>query len=539
MESIWGLEPSSNSVNQLVVARIVIGVTGHRTLVSSSILIDAIQIAFEKVRKMLPPLRNTPVVLSILSPIAEGADRLVAWEGIKSPGSTLEIVLPLEKEDYKQDFETAQSKAEFEELLSKANTVKTLPIKGNRNDAYEKVGHYVVDQCDVLLAIWNGQLSAGKGGTQEIVQYALDNHSPLIWINSDEPESIKVEPGHGLNPRPFLEIDKYNSERFHNSNFEKQLKKMCQFLSGVAERTKLPFENLQPISEYVLRYYIRADILSLRYQHLHYRTESLVYVLALIAVFVATFQILFLPQQPMILIAEIVLMLIILLIFLIKRQRAWHNKWMDYRFLAERFRSALFMALADIDISTLRPPRHLSLAYSPKDWMVSAFISVWSQRPRRKILASSQVEELKCFISKAWIEDQIRYHASSRIQYYRWHHILGIVSNVLYTLTICAVLLHITIIGSDLIGHFLAFSAVVFPAVAASISAIRTHRDYLRNSMRSAEMAHHLKEIKSKMIIAKDYNNFVELMNETEETMLYENEDWRVAVKFKMPEIHL
>jgi len=215
MESTWGSEQPSNSPNQPIAARIVIGVTGQRKLDSSPTIIDAIQTAIKRVKQMLPPLQSTPVVLTILSPIAEGADRLVAWEILKSPGSTLEVVLPLEKEDYKLDFETAQSKVEFEELLSKASSVKTLPSRGSRNDAYEKVGHYIVDQCDVLLALWNGRPSAGQGGTQEIVQYARDINCPLIWINSDEPERVTLELGHGLNPRPFLDIDKYNSERFH------------------------------------------------------------------------------------------------------------------------------------------------------------------------------------------------------------------------------------------------------------------------------------------------------------------------------------
>lgn len=66
---------------------------------------------------MAPSLQNTPLALTILSPLAEGADRLVVREVLKFPGAVLEVVLPLEKDDYVRDFETKESKEEFEMLL--------------------------------------------------------------------------------------------------------------------------------------------------------------------------------------------------------------------------------------------------------------------------------------------------------------------------------------------------------------------------------------------------------------------------------------
>ena len=105
----------------------------------------------------------------------------------------------------------------------------------------------------------------------------------------------------------------------------------------------------------------------------------------------------------------------------------------------------------------------------------------------------------------------------------------------MFGLTICAALLHVTNVGPELLETTFAFTAIIFPAVAASIAAIRTHRDYLRNSMRSAEMARHLRELKAKITLAPDYNSFLGLLREAEETMLHENEDWRVVVRFNMP----
>jgi len=193
------------------------------------------------------------------------------------------------------------------------------------------------------------------------------------------------------------------------------------------------------------------------------------------------------------------------------------------------------MALTNIDVTTLRPPRHLSLAYSPKDWMVPAFISVWGRRPQLEA-DTSIFPNLKRFICEAWIEDQISYHDATKKRHYGRHHRMAVASYVLFGLTICAALLHVASVGPHLLGTFFAFMAIVLPAIAASITAIRTHRDYLRNSMRSAEMVRHLKEIKGRMMLSKDHNSFLEPLKEAEETMLHENEDWRVVVRFHTPE---
>jgi len=210
---------------------------------------------------------------------------------------------------------------------------------------------------------------------------------------------------------------------------------------------------------------------------------------------------------------------------------------MDHRFLAERFRSALFMTLVGIDVTIVKPPQRLSLAYSPKDWIVAAFLSVWRQRPQPKIGTSSLFNGLKLFVCGAWIENQIRYHDTANKRHYNRHYWMSVASYAMFGLTVCTALLHIANLGPHLLETSFAFMAIVSPAIAASITAIRTQRDYLRNSMRSAEMARHLTELKNKIMLSQDYDKFLELLKETEETMLNENEDWRVVVRFHKPEM--
>jgi hypothetical protein len=178
---------------QAIPVRVVIGVTGHRKLENQPALTEAIRSAIQNINEILPHISSTRVSLCVLSPLAEGADRLAVKEVLKVPDSTLEVVLPLDKNDYIQDFQSSQSKKEFGKLLAQASRVTTIPTKNDRNEAYEQVGHYVVDNCDVLIALWNGKPDAGQGGTEEIVKYARLVKCPLIWIHTDMPGTVTIE----------------------------------------------------------------------------------------------------------------------------------------------------------------------------------------------------------------------------------------------------------------------------------------------------------------------------------------------------------
>jgi hypothetical protein len=158
---------------------IIIGVTGHLDLKDEKATEQAVMAIIISIRKCYP---NTPI--KILSPLAEGADRLVARVGLQL-GAKLWIVLPLPKKHYIDDFDET-SKAEFEMLFTNKETVFELPllpgnteenIKGYdtpRNSQYSAVGAYVASHCNVLIAIWNGTDTGQEGGTADIVRFRLE-----------------------------------------------------------------------------------------------------------------------------------------------------------------------------------------------------------------------------------------------------------------------------------------------------------------------------------------------------------------------------
>jgi hypothetical protein len=525
-------QAASDLSSSRIPARVIVGVTGHRKLKEEPLLAEKVRDTLKSITQLVPPLKDTPLVLTVLSPLAEGADRLVVREILKITDSELEVVLPFKKDDYFQDFESSESKEEFEKYISQANHSRQLPSPSTRNEAYEQVGRYVVDRCDVLIALWNGEPAAGQGGTAEIVEYAREKMCPLFWIHTENKEKVTYEPGKSLDPRHFHDLDRYNSEKVNIQKVKEKIVEQHRLCLEQAEEAQYTSDRLSQILKNVMPHLIRADVLALRYQHLYFKAGSLVYMFAAAAVVVAAIQALFFPVLPRIALIEAVFIFIVLLTVWLGNRQKWHSRWIDYRFLAERFRSALFMALANVDVSTLRPPRHLSLSYSSQDWMVSAFSFVWRQLPRSPKPDPSVFEGLKKFSLNAWIDDQISYHRSTSRRHQRRHNRMAFTGNVLFGLTFIAVMLHVLHVGGGLYDRLFLLMAIVFPTVAGAMTATRTHREYLRNAKRSIEMVRHLEELKEQMKAASNLEAFLPLVSEAEETMLHENEDWRVVIRF-------
>ena len=158
---------------------LVIGVTGHRDLRA-----DARAAIAGQVREILLHFKTTypgtPLVL--LSPLAEGADRLVAEVALEAGiGAKLIAPLPMTREIYERDFQTADSLAEFDRLLGAAAYKLELPTPAGigeaqlqnqvaaRQDQYAAVGAFIARHCQVLIALWDGK-SGQRGGTGEVVE---------------------------------------------------------------------------------------------------------------------------------------------------------------------------------------------------------------------------------------------------------------------------------------------------------------------------------------------------------------------------------
>src|SRR5512143_1335524 len=117
--------------------RLVIGVTGHRKLADSVRVAARIDEALDKIAL------EAPSRLVVLSPLAEGADRLVAERVLARTGAELDAVLPMGEAHYERDFVDDASRSEFRSLLARARAVHRLLGSPNREEAYAAAGRYV------------------------------------------------------------------------------------------------------------------------------------------------------------------------------------------------------------------------------------------------------------------------------------------------------------------------------------------------------------------------------------------------------------
>ncbi|MGC9318405.1 MAG: hypothetical protein ACP5KN_10295 [Armatimonadota bacterium] len=168
--------------------RVRVGVTGHRFLAEVERLRASVERALDEVETAFPDRK-----LMVISPLAEGADRLVAEAALKR-GAELMVPLPLPKDDYMTDFETEQSKRQFLALLEEAAEVTELPRIEERDRAYAQVGEWVLDHSDALIAIWDGQAAQGTGGTADIAGRALDRGMPVLHIKAGNRKPGTTEP---------------------------------------------------------------------------------------------------------------------------------------------------------------------------------------------------------------------------------------------------------------------------------------------------------------------------------------------------------
>jgi uncharacterized protein len=129
---------------------------------------------------------------TVVSSLAEGSDRIVAEAGLAG-GCKLEVVLPLNRAEYTKDFETAKSREQFDGLLARASKVVDLDgAPTERPRAYEAAGLFMLENIDVLIAIWDGEVAAGIGGTAQIVERAVADGVMVLWIEPTHPHAIQI-----------------------------------------------------------------------------------------------------------------------------------------------------------------------------------------------------------------------------------------------------------------------------------------------------------------------------------------------------------
>ena len=582
-----------------------VGVTGHRP---NHLKESDIPLLRKQIHRALQSVRNAGAEIAgdslagydshdpqfrIISPLAEGSDRLVAEEGL-ALGYELQSPLPFPADDYESDFATSESKKHFRELLKQATAV--LELDGSRenqdsqNRAYESVGRTVLRHCDLLIAIWDGAEVRSQGGTAQIVAEAAQLRIPTVWIKTVAPHDACVLIATEADGRGQLNIEELERQIISELSFQlsddgasfggksaKRIKTYFQekphtwtlgvlfrifskliagsnpwplrivqrdykkethdeWKSAWAVSHGLPADAKRQVETKFLLHYAWADKLANHFANLYRSSFVINYLLAAVAVLFALRAFVKGPTEFMWVELELGSIALIIFITMMGRRKRWHERWIDYRSLAEKFRQMRFLFLIGRFSRSDQVPEH-SLRGTPRktwvDWHFQAAV-------REAGMLRGNLDHPYCIAyRKLLIEyeltSQIHYHARNSQSNSRVERNLQWLATGLFFSTLLICIAHLLDWSSDR-QSFLLQMAAFLPACGAAIHGINGQGDFRNVARRSGDVNKWLSNILTRLRMAGDEISSDELAafaEEAAEVMGTDLQDWRVDFQEK------
>jgi hypothetical protein len=91
------------------------------------------------------------------------------------------VVVPARK--YRDGFAEEDARRGYDELIARRTYLQELEYVESTEEAHMAGGRAVVDNSDVLVAVWDGQPARGHGGTADVMAYARQRgvRVEVIW----------------------------------------------------------------------------------------------------------------------------------------------------------------------------------------------------------------------------------------------------------------------------------------------------------------------------------------------------------------------
>ncbi|NMG45131.1 hypothetical protein GPA22_15520 [Aromatoleum toluvorans] len=574
-----------------------VGVTGHRPEGLSHADDERLR---AQIREILAALRRTAQavqhaaaseyaggapLLRVVTPLAEGADRLVAGEAL-ALDMEIQCPLPFPRATYERDFAAAASREDFRSLLARASAVFELPGRHDdeisRHDAYRALGRVLLAQSDVLIAIWNGAHPGGPGGTGEIVRDALSRGIPTLWLHAGAPHELRLllDPdddaatGEGSALERLAEVLEarlmppreapcggwWQAVPAWRARWLSVYAAFCRMFIGrrdagrrgppgqggdagtgaasaraaprADDDARLPAALAAQIDARCRRHFLWADCAASRCAGRYRCSFVLNYLLSALAVLFSLlgYALGMPPEQwgPFI-VGELTLIAVIVAVTVVGNRSRWHQRWMEFRLLAEQLRHMRFLLPLGLTTPALAVPGHHRDG-DPRDgwgnWYLNAVIREAGLLPIRidRGLLAAYARYLACHELPA----QAAYHRGNARRCARIARRTEFAAGGLFGLTLAACAAHLLIHGE--IGRWLTLAAAALPAFSAACSGILNQGEFQRIASRSAAMHERLSEFCSRLrsSSACSLQRLASAAEEAAETMSGELLDWRV-----------
>jgi hypothetical protein len=607
-------------------------------------------------------------LLRVVSPLAEGADRLVAREALEL-GFELEAPLPFPRDQYETDFGGSESRRAYRELLARAAAVLELDgSRRNAREAYEAAGRVVLRHCDVLVAVWDGEGARGQGGTAQMVREASDLELPVVWIDAHPPHAAaSLASSGGTLRKGDLDLEvlarlatllappaaparhmtraaaghhgpRHDQGALHRTYLAERTPRWSPgvlfrvFVALVSWRAGKPAADagsgtamgsptvnggethllstveggsgagagsraasagetrLVPAAEDGLAppmgsagapgalpvgqdvtgegdqvpmgsagaadalgpHYRWADRLAGHYAGLYRSSFLLNYLLGASAVLAAVSgHALASSHGPPLAfgVLELAFLVAILGITFTGRRRRWHERWLDYRLLAEQLRQAGLLApLGRTLPAAAHPPAHLTYGDPRGTWVAWHVRALMRSAPLASgVMDASYLGACQDLLARS-LEGQVRYHHDAAAASERLHHRLHRLGQGFFGITslVCAAhLLHVS--GSPAehgeaggwLGLLILYGVVVLPAYGAAFAAILSQGEFERIAERSRAMREKLAELAPPLAQAEEAGEVLpsrrlgQIAEAAAAVMVADLLDWRVVFQGK------
>ncbi len=519
------------SCAELLQPMVRIGVTGHRDLADPDAARRGVTDALCRVLGVLDAAQRhrvlaslggiSPVVLGyqIVSPLAEGADRVVA-ELILSDDPRLvtrarELVVPLPfpLEYYRgsqgkpgSDCPSPESQEEFDRLQARAFWTRPLhaldPVNHEQVDTgYRDVGKFVVEHCDLLFALWNGQDNALEGGTASVVRIAVQGGIPVVWIpaaRASEPDHAApvqfatgtrlLFPGHKAS-EPAQSADDLGAAVATSTDLtsvaaasvltgrrkgqQSVQDLLLERIARLGELQRCLAKDPKPRRDLAAQLaaeqggdglvqdalaavsvidagYAFADALARRYQRLLKILTVGVYAAAATAVGLGAFGSILFPfggAWRLSVVFEAVVLVAFLSVQWLDVRKICRDRWVSFRAMSEYLRIGRYLALVTPKSSTgldfSRVVRVTSWSSEPSltPWFAPVLERIWDHRPDVSV-SDEDTQRLRDYIVSDWIDGQIRYHERRRDDHRFWARNLRWAISGTLVATVLTVALH-------------------------------------------------------------------------------------------------
>lgn len=475
-------------------------------------------------------LTQSPLI-RMVSPLAKGADRLVA-EVALAHHAELEVITPFPVDAYEKDspdiveeFRTLRDSAGgrvFEldgerhdeiDAMDKDDPARRVP-QDERNRAYEAVGHMVVRNADLVIALWDRRPAEGRGGTGDIVRYAAAFGPPVVRISPDgagEPEWIfDLADLHGATPwtsprapEPIgATIDRYLTATLTPPTPPTETKGFVErwlccsrsaedplkaFLAEMPRRRRFWWR----LYDAVIRIFagrpdsrgdsgptavppqapvwchwqaIRspADDLAVVFSE-RYRTAAvLAYLSAAVALMAAGFGLF--HHHVAATATEFAGLLVIFVLYCANLRMRWHKRFVSYRLLAELARNQQALALVGSSLpidATNRATGEVSDDDAEQEtWVGWYFQAMMRGSPLPTGSVAQALPEIIGVIRTSLLDDQRRYHERNHARCETAAENMELVSGILFFLTIAVVIIELLMVCHEFeekVSHLLAF----------------------------------------------------------------------------------